>query len=213
MINELINILLNVDKYLGEIIAAYGLLTYAILFLIIAIETGLVIMPFLPGDSLLFAAGAFASISSLNLYLLLVILSIAAILGDSINYWFGNQLGRRLFAKNNSKLLNKANLERTEKFYKKHGAKTIVLARFIPIIRTFAPFVAGMGKMKYSKFLLYNITGGIVWVLAFVLGGYFFGNIPIVKENFSLAILIVIMLSLIPFLIEAIRYMIRRKEN
>ncbi|MBI2629040.1 DedA family protein [Candidatus Pacearchaeota archaeon] len=210
---EIIDFIIHIDKYLSEVISLFGPLTYLFIFLIIFAETGLVIAPFLPGDSLLFALGALSAIGSINLYLMLITLGFAAILGDTLNYWIGHKIGRKLFEKKNSKWLNRKNLDKTERFYEKHGAKTIILARFIPIIRTFAPFVAGMGKMQYSKFLFYNIAGGILWVSIFVLGGYYFGNIPIVKENFSLAILVVVIISLIPFLIEAIRYKIRKNET
>jgi membrane-associated protein len=204
IISSLIDTFLHIDEYLGAIISAYGPLTYSILFLVIFIETGLVIMPFLPGDSLLFAAGAFASLKSLNIFILLIIFSLAAILGDSVNYWMGKKFGRKLFTKEKSKFFNKSHLEKTEKFYEKYGAKTIILARFIPIIRTFAPFVAGMGTMKYPRFLVYNIIGGICWVFLFVLVGYFFGNVPLVKQNFSMVIIAIILISVIPILISLI---------
>ena len=213
MISELINFVLHIDKYLSEIINLFGPVTYLLIFLIIFAETGLVIAPFLPGDSLLFALGALSAIGSINLYFILIILSFAAILGDTLNYWIGHKIGRKLFEKKNSKWFNKRNLEKTEKFYEKHGAKTIVLARFLPIIRTFAPFVAGMGSMKYGKFLFYNVFGGIAWVLIFVLGGYFFGSIPFVKENFSLIIMAIIIISLIPILIEVIKHIKRKNRN
>lgn len=199
-----IDLIIHVDKYLGAAITAFGPLVYAIIFLVIFIETGLVIMPILPGDSFLFAAGAFSAINSLNILLVLTIAAVAAILGDSLNYWIGNKLGRKLFSKETSKVFNKAHLEKTEKFYDKYGAKTIVLARFMPIIRTFAPFVAGMGKMKYSKFLTYNIIGGVAWVLLLTLAGYYFSNIPFVKNNFSLVIVAIIVISIIPLVYELI---------
>ena len=210
---EIVDFIVHIDKYLGGIIFSYGILTYSLLFLIVFFETGLVVTPFLPGDSLLFATGAFAAIGSLNLFLIILILCIAAILGDSMNYLFGNKLGKRLFTKYDNKFFNKSYLEKTERFYEKHGAKAIVLARFLPIIRTFAPFVAGMGSMKYGKFLFYNVFGGIAWVLIFVLGGYFFGSIPFVKENFSLIIMAIIIISLIPILIEVIKHIKRKNRN
>ncbi len=203
-ISLIINMFLHLDSYLSDLIIQYQTGVYVILFFIIFFETGLVITPFLPGDSLLFAIGSFSAIGSLNLYSALILLSIAAILGDSINYFVGKKLGRKVF-KENRRFLNKKHLEMTEKFYEKHGKKAIIYARFMPIIRTIAPFVAGVGKMNYLHFFLYNIIGGIVWVFLFVLGGYFFGNIPIIKDNFTLVILAIIFISLIPIFIRGIR--------
>ena len=215
-INSIINIFLHLDKYLNEVIIQYGIFVYGLLFLIIFIETGLVIMPFLPEDSLLFAAGSFAALGSLNIVFLLILLSLAAILGDTANYWLGHKFGRKLFKTNKEKCysvpsirdkicLNEEYLIKTESFYEKYGSITIIIARFIPIIRTFAPFVAGIGKMNYLKFLSYNIIGGILWVFLFVLGGFFFGNIPVVKKNFGLVIIAIIIMSVIPVLVEIIR--------
>ncbi len=192
---NLIEILLHIDLYLSALIQDYGLWVYAILFIIIFLETGFVVTPFLPGDSLLFVAGAFAATGSLNALWLIVLLSVAAILGDTVNYWIGYHLG--LKALNKLRFVKKEYLERTEKFYERHGKKTIVIARFIPIIRTFAPFVAGIGKMKYNIFLAYNVFGGIFWVAIFIAGGYYFGGLPIVKENFGLILLGIIFASLV----------------
>ena len=197
--------LFHIDKYLNIFIINYGFFVYAITFIVIFVETGLVIMPFLPGDTLLFVAGTFASLGSLNIFILLIILSLAAILGDSINYLIGNKLGRKAFD-SEGRFFNKKYLIATEEFYEKHGNKTIIIARFIPVIRTFAPFVAGIGKMKYPRFLAYNIIGGIAWVFIFVLGGYFFGNIPFVKENFGLVVLAIIFISLLPLIKSLISY-------
>ncbi len=197
--------LFHIDKYLNIFIINYGFFVYAITFIVIFVETGLVIMPFLPGDTLLFVAGTFASLGSLNIFILLIILSLAAILGDSINYLIGNKLGRKAFD-SEGRFFNKKYLIATEEFYEKHGNKTIIIARFIPVIRTFAPFAAGIGKMKYPRFLAYNIIGGIAWVFIFVLGGYFFGNIPFVKENFGLVVLAIIFISLLPLIKSLISY-------
>lgn len=207
---SLISLILHIDKYLNIWIISYGILVYIFLFLIIFIETGLVIMPLLPGDSLLFAAGAFASMGSLNIFLLLFILSLAAILGDSVNYWFGHHFGRSLFKKESAVFFNKKYLAETEKFYHRHGGKTIIIARFIPIIRTFAPFVAGIGAMNYPRFLFFNVIGGICWVSIFVLGGYFFGNIPYVKENFSIVILAIIIISILPILLKTAPHLLKK---
>lgn len=196
------DIFINLDTYLGAIIQNYGAWVYALLFLIIFVETGLVIMPLLPGDSLLFAAGAFASRGDLSLALLFALLTLAAILGDTVNYWIGSIVGPKIFREKNVRFLNKEHLQRTQNFYEKHGGKTIIVARFIPIIRTFAPFVAGIGKMRYGRFLAYNVIGGAVWVFIFSFGGYFFSNIPFVKENFSLVILGIIFVSLLPVIIK-----------
>jgi membrane-associated protein len=202
---HLIDFALHIDVHLNELILTYGAWTYAILFLIIFSETGFVIAPFLPGDSLLFAAGAFAAIGSLSSPWLIVVLSTAAIVGNIVNYWIGYLVGPGILQKN-VRFLNKEYLERTHKFYEKHGGKTIVIARFIPIIRTFAPFVAGIGYMTYGRFMLYNVVAGIAWVAFFVLGGYYFGNMPIVKNNFGLVIVAIIVISTIPAVVEFLRH-------
>jgi membrane-associated protein len=206
LIEALFEILLHLDKHLDLVIRNYGIWTYAILFLIIFLETGLVVTPFLPGDSLLFAGGTFAALGSLDARWLVISLSIAAIAGDTANYWIGYTVGPKVFNKEKSRFLNKEHLYRTHRFYEKYGGKTIILARFIPIIRTFAPFVAGIGSMTYRRFILYNISGGIAWVVIFVLGGYLFGNIPVVKQNFSLVIFAIIILSILPGIVEFLRH-------
>ncbi|MEM0465322.1 MAG: DedA family protein [Candidatus Pacearchaeota archaeon] len=211
MIDSLINFFLHIDENIAILIQNYGIWTHIILFLIIFLETGLVITPFLPGDSLLFAAGAFAAKGVLNIYLLLALLTFAAIIGDTINYWIGNIVGPRVF-KEKSKFFKKEYLEKTQKFYENYGGKTIIIARFIPIIRTFAPFVAGIGKMKYKRFLLYNIVGGITWISLFLLGGYYFGNIPIIKKNFEIVIISIIFLSITPPIVEYIVSKIKNKK-
>jgi membrane-associated protein len=204
-LKDFADILIHLDKYLDSIIRSYGTLTYGILFLIIFCETGLVITPILPGDSLLFATGTFAALGSLDLSLIIILLSIAAIAGDTENYWIGYLVGPKVFSKEKSRLFNKEYLDRTHRFYQKYGGKTIIIARFIPIIRTFAPFVAGIGRMTYKRFIAYNVLGGIGWIVTFVLGGYFFGNIPLVKNNFALTILAIIIISVLPAIIEFVR--------
>jgi membrane-associated protein len=200
----LFDFILHIDVHIGQLIAQYGVLTYVILFAIIFVETGLVVMPFLPGDSLLFAAGAFAALGSLDVALLLFLLMVAAILGDTVNYWIGHFFGEKLIA--NPKIpIRKEHIAKTQEFFKKHGGKTIILARFVPIVRTFAPFVAGIGKMSYPRFISFNIFGGIGWVALFVLAGYFFGNIPSVKHNFSLVIMAIVLLSVAPMILEFFR--------
>jgi len=201
-LKHFIDLILHLDKHLVELVNQYQSWTYGILFLIIFCETGLVVTPILPGDSLLFAVGALASKGELNVILVVVLLSIAAILGDTVNYWIGNIIGPRVFTSANSRWLNRKHLERTHEFYEKYGGKTIIIARFMPIIRTFAPFVAGIGKMSYGKFLLYNVVGGIVWIAGFTYAGYFFGEIPIVKRNFTLVIMAIIIISVLPAVIE-----------
>jgi membrane-associated protein len=201
LIRTAIDFFLHLDKHLAEIIANYGVWTNLILFLIVFAETGLVVTPFLPGDSLLFAAGTFAALGSLDPVLLILLLSAAAILGDTVNYWVGAYIGPRAFS-GEVRWLRREYLDRTHAFYEKHGGKTIILARFIPIIRTFAPFVAGVGTMTYSRFLLYNVVGGVVWVTLFVLAGYYFGNLPAVRQNFSYVILAIIVISVMPIVVE-----------
>ena len=203
-VRSVMDFFLHLDAHLNQIVTAYGVWTHLILFAIVFAETGLVVTPFLPGDSLLFAAGALAAIGSLDLWLLVVLLIGAAILGDTVNYWVGAWIGPRAFS-GNVKFLRKDYLERTHAFYEKHGGKTIILARFITIIRTFAPFVAGVGAMSYPKFITYNIVGAVLWVGIFVPLGYYFGNMPTVKENFSLVILAIIAISVMPIAVEAIR--------
>ena len=203
-VKYLIDFILHIDVHLSELIRDYGTQTYAILFAIVFVETGLVIMPFLPGDSLLFAAGAFTAKGDLNLWLLGGGLSIAAIAGDSLNYAIGHYFGPKVFNQN-YRWLNREHLQRTEAFYEKHGGKTIIFARFVPIIRTFAPFVAGVGTMHYPRFLAYNIAGALLWVWSFLLLGYFFGNLPMVKKNFTLVIFAIIFLSILPIVIEFIK--------
>ena len=197
-----VDILLHLDKHLDWVIRTYGIWTYAILFLIIFCETGLVITPFLPGDSLLFAAGTFVALGSLDMGLLTVLLSLAAIAGDTVNYWIGHVMGPKVFTRETSRLLNKEHLERTHRFYQKYGGKTIILARFIPIIRTFAPFVAGIGVMAYKRFIAFNVIGGVAWIFFFVLSGYYFGNIPFVRNNFIFVIIAIILISILPLVIE-----------
>lgn len=212
ILRNFIDIFLHLDKHLSEIISNYGTLTYIILFAIIFIETGLVIMPFLPGDSLLFAAGAFAAKGDLEISTLFLLLLIAGIIGDTLNYHIGKFLGNKVF-ESSSKFFKKEYLEQTQAFYDKHGGKTIIIARFIPIVRTFAPFVAGIGVMNYKKFITYNIVGCIFWVGGFLLAGYFFGNIPTVKKNFTLVIFAIIFISILPPIVEIIKAKIGKQKN
>ncbi|HVG21583.1 MAG TPA: DedA family protein [Blastocatellia bacterium] len=206
LVKSLIDFFLHLDTHLNEIIQGYGVWTYLILFLIVFCETGLVVTPFLPGDSLLFAAGTFAALGSLNITLLFIILCVAAIVGDTVNYWVGHYVGPKVFNKDDVRFLNRKHLERTHEFYEKYGGKTIIIARFIPIIRTFAPFVAGVGSMSYWRFIAYNVAGGVLWVAVCVFGGYFFGNLEIVKRNFSLVVVAIILISVLPIIIEFARH-------
>ncbi len=199
-----IDLVLHMDKYLAQIIQSAGIWTYLILFVVIFIETGLVVTPFLPGDSLLFAAGAFAALGALDVKVLFILLAVAAVLGDTVNYWIGHYIGPRVFT-GNVRWLKKEYLERTQAFYEKHGGKTIFLARFIPIIRTFAPFVAGVGRMRYGYFISYNVFGGIVWTGLFIFAGYFFGNVPFVRNNFSLVVIAIVLISILPAVVEYFR--------
>ncbi len=207
-----IDIILHLDKHLDMIIRAYGIWVYLLLFLIIFCETGLVVTPILPGDSLLFATGALAAIGSLNLMWIIVSLSVAAVAGDTMNYWIGHLIGPKIFTQQNSRFLKRKHLDRTHQFYERYGGKTIIIARFVPIVRTFAPFVAGIGSMTYIRFIAYNVVGGVGWILILVLTGYFFGNVPIVKRNFSLVILAIIIVSILPGIIEFLRQKYRRKN-
>ena len=205
LIRTIIEYILHLDKYLGQIIQAYHTWTYLFMFFIIFMETGFVVTPFLPGDSLLFAAGTLAGLGQyLNIGILFVIFSAAAIAGDTANYWIGHYIGPRAFS-GNIRFLKKEYLDRTHAFYEKHGGKTIIIARFIPIIRTFAPFVAGIGAMTYPKFIAYNVIGGIAWVALFLFGGYYFGKLPIIQQNFSFVLLAIIFISALPAIYEIIR--------
>jgi membrane-associated protein len=202
MILEMINFVLHIDKYIEIIINSFGMLTYLIMFIIIFCETGLVFTPFLPGDSLLFVLGAFSASGILNIFLIYTLLLIASILGDSINYVIGKLFGEKI---SQSRWVKKEYLDKTREFYKKYGGKTIILARFVPIVRTFAPFIAGIGNMRYNRFLSFNILGGFLWVTILLFAGYFFGNIPFISNNLSLVIYIIIVLSVLPPIVEIIR--------
>lgn len=205
LLKQLLDFILHIDVHLDSIIQSYGTWTYGLVFLIVFCETGLVVTPFLPGDSLLFALGAFSARGSLDVWLVILLLSVAAILGDTVNYWIGAKVGPAVFHRENVRFLNRRHLDRTHEFYERHGGKTIIIARFVPIVRTFAPFVAGIGKMSYGHFLAYNVVGGIAWVLIFVLGGFFFGNLPVVKRNFTFVIAAIIVISVMPAVVEFIR--------
>jgi membrane-associated protein len=204
LFSNLIDLVIHLDEHLSVIIQNYGVWTYLFLFAIIFLETGVVITPFLPGDSLLFAAGTMAGLGALNVWVLFFSLSLAAILGDSVNYWIGHKIGPRAFS-GNVRFLKKEYLDRTHEFYEKHGGKTIILARFVPIVRTFAPFVAGVGAMTYGRFITYNVVGGIAWVGIFTFLGYFFGNLPFVQDNFSFVVLAIIVISVLPGVYEFLR--------
>ena len=212
LLKTFINYFMHLDKYLSAVIQSYGSWTYLLLFLIIFCETGLVVTPFLPGDSLLFAAGSFAALGALNIWWLFILLSLAAVLGDTINYWIGYLVGPKVFHNENVRFLNKKHLQKAHQFYEKYGGKTIIIARFVPIIRTFAPFVAGIGTMSYLKFLAYNIIGGVAWVGICVFSGFYFGNLPFVKKNFSLVILAIIFISLIPGILEFLNHYLQKRK-
>jgi membrane-associated protein len=201
---KLIDFVLHVDVYLNDIIAHYGMWTYGLLFFVIFMETGFVVTPFLPGDSLIFAAAAFAARGVLNPWLIFILMSIAAIAGDTANYWIGNRVGAKAYT-GEVKWIKKEYMERTHAFFEKHGGKAIFLARFVPIIRTFAPFVAGVSQMPYGYFVRWNIIGGVAWVATFTLLGYFFGNIPFVQKNFELVIIAILVISVIPIVVEVVK--------
>ncbi|MCS6977495.1 MAG: DedA family protein [Gemmatales bacterium] len=209
---QLLDVFLHLHKHINDLAGAFGPWTYVLLFVVVFCETGLIVTPFLPGDSLLFAVGVLAGTdgSPLSLPLLAVVLIAAAILGDAVNYWIGYRVGPKVFCRDDSWLFNKAHLLRAQRFYEKYGGKTIVLARFIPIIRTFAPFVAGIGKMNYGRFAFFNVSGGIAWVLIFLMGGYFLGQVPAVEHNFHIIIFAIIVVSLLPALWE---YLLSRRER
>jgi len=201
-IKILVDLFLHLDTHLSAVITQYGVWTYGLLFVVIFIETGLVVVPFLPGDSLIFAAGTFASLGSLNIWLLFLLLAIAAVVGDTVNYWIGHYLGDRAYQ---IKWIKKEYLDRTHGFFDKYGNKTIFLARFVPVVRTFAPFVAGIGRMSYADFFSYNVFGGISWVALFSFAGYFFGNIPFIRDHFSLVVVAIVLISLIPMVVEGLK--------
>jgi membrane-associated protein len=208
IIKFIIDFILHIDVHLAELVAQYGMWVYAILFLILFCETGLVVTPFLPGDSLLFVAGALAALptNDLNVHTLVALMAVAAIIGDAVNYTIGRLFGEKLFSNPNSKIFRRSYLDKTHQFYEKHGGKTIILARFVPIVRTFAPFVAGMGHMSYRHFAAYNVIGALVWVLLFTYAGYLFGDLPVVQENLKLLIVGIIIVSILPGVIEIWRH-------
>lgn len=205
LLAQFVDILLHLDRYLAQFVADHGIWVYLLLFLIVFAETGLVVTPFLPGDSLLFVAGTLAAAGGMDVVWLCAILAAAAILGDTVNYWVGKWFGARLF-RDDARWLKREYLDRTHKFYERHGGKTIILARFIPIVRTFAPFVAGMGRMSYLKFFAYNVVGGLIWVVSLVLAGFYFGNLPWVKANLTLVIIGIVIASITPGIIEYFRH-------
>ncbi|EHD20743.1 MULTISPECIES: DedA family protein [Brenneria] len=207
-IRFIIDFILHIDVHLAELVAQYGVWIYAILFLILFCETGLVVTPFLPGDSLLFVAGALAALPSnaLDVHLMVLLMLVAAILGDAVNYTIGRLFGEKLFSNPDSKIFRRSYLDKTHQFYARHGGKTIILARFVPIVRTFAPFVAGMGHMSYRHFAFYNVTGALLWVLLFTYAGYLFGDLPVVQENLKLLIVAIILVSILPGVIEIVRH-------
>lgn len=207
-IHFIIDFILHIDVHLAELVAQYGIWVYGILFLILFCETGLVVTPFLPGDSLLFVAGALAALPSndINVHVMVLLMAIAAILGDAVNYTIGRVFGERLFSNPDSKIFRRSYLDKTHKFYEKHGGKTIILARFVPIVRTFAPFVAGMGHMSYRHFAAYNVVGALIWVLLFTYAGYIFGDLPVVQNNLKLLIVAIIVVSILPGVIEIWRH-------
>jgi membrane-associated protein len=209
-LSKIIEFIIHLDTHLSDLIQTYGLWTYLILFVVIFCETGLVVTPFLPGDSLIFAAGTFAARGDLKVGWLFLILAAAAVLGDTVNYWIGKIIGPKIFHKEKTPFFKKEYLDRTHEFYEKYGAETIIIARFVPIIRTFAPFVAGIGRMTYLKFISYNVIGGVGWVATFTFGGYFFGNIPFVKNNFSIVIIAIILISLVPAVVEFLKHRKKR---
>lgn len=211
LLAQLVDILVHLDRYLGAFLADYGAWVYLLLFVIVFAETGLVVTPFLPGDSLLFVAGTLAAAGGMDVIWLCTVLTAAAILGDTVNYWIGDYVGPRIFHRKGSRLFRREHLERTQRFYERHGGKTVVIARFVPIVRTFAPFVAGIGKMSYTRFLIYNVSGGVFWVVAFVLAGYYFGDLPFVKRNLTVVILAIVILSVLPGVIEYLRQRSRSK--
>jgi membrane-associated protein len=204
LLKMLVDFFLHIDKNLAMIIAQYGTMTYAILFGVIFMETGLVVTPFLPGDSLIFAAGVFAATGSFQVVILWLLLITAAFLGDTANYWIGHYIGPKAFEMN-SRLLKKSHLVKAQSFYEKHGGKAIVLARFVPIVRTFAPFVAGVAKMSYRHFITYNLLGGVLWVSLFLFAGYFFGNLPLVKDNFHYVMVVIVLISVVPIALEWVK--------
>jgi membrane-associated protein len=210
-----IDFFIHLDQYLPVIVEGFGVWVYVIVFIVIFCETGLVVTPVLPGDSLLFALGALAALGALHIEALLILLCVAAIAGDSVNYAIGHYIGPKVFSYEDSRFFKKKYLLKTHEFYEKHGGKTIIIARFMPFIRTFAPFVAGVGAMSYSKFILFNITGGIAWIGIFLLGGYFFGNIPTVKSNFTVVIIVIVIISVMPGFIAYARqkFIARRKAT
>jgi membrane-associated protein len=214
LIKKLVDFIIHIDRHLAEIIASYGLWTYGVLFLIIFAETGLVVMPLLPGDSLLFAAGAFCAKpeTGLNVHLMALLLFIAAFIGDTLNYWVGHKIGPAVFKREDSIWLRRKHLDKAHAFFEKYGGRAVILARFVPIVRTFVPFVAGAGSMTYARFMAYNLIGGFVWIYFFTYAGYMFGNQPFVQKNFKLVILAIIILSVLPIVIEFVREWLKARK-